>query len=634
VVLILTPRARLAERAIRPIVQVHRNWQAPNRFRVIAAVAVLAFFIAVPSFAGIRLIAYTNLLTTAIVILSLGLLVKLSRQVSLCQLTFAAIGATTVGHLVGSYHVPWLLAVAISMIVVIPVAALVAIPAIRLSGVFLALATLGFAVVVQQAFFPLGILFGSGQEGIAAPRPGGGIGPWSFGSDEGFYFVVLVFTVLAAILIELISKGRLGRLLTALGDSPRVLETHGTTVGLTRLIVFCVAAALAALSGALTASLFNFAVSTQFDSFTSLTLFVTVLIIIAGSPWYAILAAAGITLIPSYLQTGNVSSYLQLVFGLGAVTFVFVARKPPEVPASWRRFMESRAHRGGSSTTSRAGVVAEPVKHRGALPVPAAGDKTLSVSGLRVRFGGVVAVRDLDLQAPLGKITGLIGPNGAGKSTTFNACSGLVRADHGSVAFLGRDITSKSVPQRARFGIGRTFQRAELLDSRTVVENVAMGTEARLAGASAARQVYTARRERAQVQSLADEMIQLTGLEDYRGVQVGILPTGIRRLVEVARVLAGGFSFLLMDEPSSGLDAVETRHLGEVLRRVVRERGIGILLVEHDMNLVRQICEYVYVLDFGSKIFEGAASEMQESEAVRAAYLGSDYAVIADAAEN
>jgi ABC-type branched-subunit amino acid transport system ATPase component len=250
----------------------------------------------------------------------------------------------------------------------------------------------------------------------------------------------------------------------------------------------------------------------------------------------------------------------------------------------------------------------------------------LLATGLRVAFGGLVAVRDVTLAAPLGRITGLIGPNGAGKTTTFNACTGVVRPDRGTVQFEGVDITASSPQARARRGIGRTFQRMELFDSLTVAENVALGREAGLAGSNPLRQLVAPRHDRAAVQRAAADALHLCGLGPLADRAAGSLSTGQRRLVELARILAGSFRLLLLDEPSSGLDGDETRRFGDILATTVAERGLGILLVEHDMSLVMRVCEHLYVLDFGELVFEGTPAEVQDSAVVRAAYLGTEVA--------
>ncbi|MEA3018710.1 MAG: hypothetical protein QOI47_234 [Actinomycetota bacterium] len=246
----------------------------------------------------------------------------------------------------------------------------------------------------------------------------------------------------------------------------------------------------------------------------------------------------------------------------------------------------------------------------------------LEVKDLRVAFGGLVAVDRLSFVAPRGSITGLIGPNGAGKSTTFNACFGTVRSE-GSVLVDGRDIAGAGTATRARLGLGRTFQRVQLYDSLTVEENVLLGYEGALAGHNPIRHLWAPASQRRAGRTAARDALERCAVADLAGRRAGALALGQRRLVELARALAGHHSMLLLDEPASGLDAPETAIFGSLLRSVCEEGDIGVLLVEHDIELVTNVCDRVYVLDFGKMIFEGPIREALTSDTVRAAYLGS-----------
>jgi len=241
-----------------------------------------------------------------------------------------------------------------------------------------------------------------------------------------------------------------------------------------------------------------------------------------------------------------------------------------------------------------------------------------------VRFGGLVAVDHLSIEAPTGRITGLIGPNGAGKTTTFNACSGILRPNEGRVILHGRNVTRLGAAARARRGLGRTFQRSELWPSLSVEENVALGLEASMAGGGIISQVVAKPGDRQRITAAVDRALDLTGIGHLRDRQVALITTGEKRLVELARCLAGPFDVLLLDEPSSGLDATETEQFGRVLRHVVTEQGAGLLLVEHDMALVMEVCEHIYVMDFGELVFEGSPEEVRTSPLVQAAYLGTE----------
>jgi ABC-type branched-subunit amino acid transport system ATPase component len=246
----------------------------------------------------------------------------------------------------------------------------------------------------------------------------------------------------------------------------------------------------------------------------------------------------------------------------------------------------------------------------------------LAVRELRVAFGGLVAVDGLSFVAPRGRITGLIGPNGAGKSTTFDACFATVPS-RGSVRLDGRDITGAGTATRARLGLGRTFQRVQLYDSLTVEENVLLGYEGALAGRNPIRHLWAPARQRRAGRAAARSALERCAVADLAGRRAGALALGQRRLVELARALAGQHSMLLLDEPASGLDGAQTTAFGALLHSLCEEGRIGVLLVEHDIELVTTVCDRVYVLDFGRLIFEGPVGEATASDAVRAAYLGS-----------
>lgn len=231
---------------------------------------------------------------------------------------------------------------------------------------------------------------------------------------------------------------------------------------------------------------------------------------------------------------------------------------------------------------------------------------TLDVSGVSVHFGGVTAVDDAHVSADAGSVTGLIGPNGAGKTTLFNVITGVQPASTGTVTLNGNDVSRLPTYKRARLGMARTFQRLELFWTLSVLDNVMVAAEQ--AGdpspADRARTVL----ERVGVAHLADE-------------QAGSLPTGSARLVEVARALACEPKVLLLDEPASGLDEAETRQLGVLLRGLAAE-GLAVLLVEHDMSLVMEICDTVSVLDLGRIIASGPPAEVRAHPLVIEAYLG------------
>ena len=252
----------------------------------------------------------------------------------------------------------------------------------------------------------------------------------------------------------------------------------------------------------------------------------------------------------------------------------------------------------------------------------------LHISDVTVKFGGLVAVDSVTLHAPAGEVTGLIGPNGAGKTTIFNASTGLVRPTHGDVMIQGHDMKHAPPQARARVGLGRTFQRMELFDSLSVWDNVAMGREGCKAGRMPWHHLVSSRASALDVKESTGDALSVCGIEHLAQRRPSDLSTGERRLVELARVVAGNFRVMLLDEPSSGLDNRESERFGEILSELVSTRGIAMLIVEHDVALVMSICHYIYVLDFGQLIFDGGPADVQRSDIVRAAYLGSEAAVV------
>ena len=616
VVLLFFPRRYLSASArLKP--RVRDPWQVPGRFQLITGILLLGFLVSVPAFAGIHLNDWTIALANVVVMLSLGLLVRESGQLSLSHVAFMAIGVATFSHLAGD-GVPWFVAFLTATLIVIPIGALLAIPAIRLTGLYLALATLGFGILLQYMFYTQSFMFGNSGAGLTVPRPA-----WlGLDGDRSFYYLVLLMTAVAAVFVLALVRGRLGRLLRSMADSPTALATLGTSVTVTRVLVFCISAALASAGGALAAMGLQSATLLSYPPLLSLNYLALIMIVVGRAPWYAVMAAAGLIIVPSYLTASTTSYWLQLIFGVSAI--MLAVAPPPGIPAGVKRVLDRW---GGRSAASRQtsgddrSSAAQPVR---ALP------GVLELSDITVRFGGLTAVDGMSLTATTGQITGLIGPNGAGKTTTFNVATGLQRPTRGDVVLDGRSVRRMSPDERARLGLGRSFQKMELFDSLTVRENVSMGMEGGRAGRNPLSHVFSTSHDRATAATSAIDALDACGITQLADRHVASLSTGQRRLVELARCLAGPFRILLLDEPSSGLDPVETAAFGDVLERVVAQRGIGVLLVEHDMNLVMRLCHRIFVLDFGKPLFEGSPAEVRASSKVQAAYLGLDESEVVD----
>lgn len=608
-VLLALPIRRLAVSSATEFKSTPR-WTAPIQFRLTTALVLIVILALVPSFAPSKLIFISFGLCQAILILSLGLLVKTSGQVSLCQASFAGVGAAAFSQFSIQMGLPWLVALLLAGLATVPVGVLVALPAMRLSGIYLALLTFGFGLLVQEVIFP--------QTWMYSTIGGSRVIPSPFGRSDAtsqYYFVLIAF-ILTAVVIVVLAQSRIGRVLRGMAGTQTGVSTLGLSIPVSKLIVFSISAFIASIAGVMYGMLLtNIDGSVAaFQPFNSLVLLAILVIQPFGEPWYALLAGLS-AVIPGFFHGQQPTLILDIFFGVSAI-LVAIQGGPPGAP-DWLKSMLSKYDRRrvpAESSTPTSG--SEPRKSG---PENQAG---LEVASLTVRFGGILAVDNLSLNAPSGSITALVGPNGAGKTTAFNACSGINRRVKGRVTFAGVDISSKSAAARARLGLGRTFQRLELCEALDVYDNVALGIECPRAGSRVMRQLFASRRETAEIRRSVMEALELCGIDDIASVQAGSLSTGRRRLVELARCLAGPYHLLLLDEPSSGLDRAETDRFADLLCRIVEERGVGVLLVEHDMSLVMRICKHIYVLDAGELIFEGRPDEVAANELVRAAYLG------------
>jgi ABC-type branched-subunit amino acid transport system permease subunit len=327
-----------------------------GRARLGGGGALLAVLIAVPLFAGPRLPVFTTALIYVLVFASLRLLVTTSGQVSLCHATFAAVGATSFAHFAGSGGVPWPVALLLAGLVTVPVGALVAVPAIRLSGLYLALATFGFGILVERLVYPMAVMFGkTGQ--VHAPKPDFAL--FNSSSPKGFYYVCLVVLVLGVAAIHAVGRSRLGRLLRGMADSPVALATLGTTVNVTLVIVFCISAFFAGVAGAMFASFSGTFGGVSFLSFLSLTLLVVLAIAGRGELTAPVVAAGALYVVPSYIRNATFNEYLPVLFGVSAMAVAVLSSPRLDLGARWRALAANPRRRAGSTRVSvRAGRAA------------------------------------------------------------------------------------------------------------------------------------------------------------------------------------------------------------------------------------------------------------------------------------
>jgi branched-chain amino acid transport system permease protein len=585
----------------------------------------------------------------AIAALGLSLLMGLAGQVSLGQAGFFAIGAYTQAVLVSRYEMSPVLASVVAVAITMVAALLVALPLLRLRGHYLALATLGFGIIVAVLATESEFLGAtSGVYGIVKPEFNGR----TYDSPSEYFWLLVPVVVLALLLARNVVESRMGRALGAVNDSEVAAESLGVDTFRLRVQVFVLAAAYASVAGTgfahwlgvVNPNAANFPLSVKFLLMSVLGGVGTVYGAVVGA-----FAVEGLDdglrrLIPE-LVPGAVGEVQLIGFGvLLTLIMIFLPGGLHQLWTSFRRRAASRRSPSGG-TDVRTDVVAD--EPPGGAPPdgeppgdgppsaavddgpllarpdrPQRGTPLLEVRGLTKRFGGVTAVDGLDLTVHAGEIVALIGPNGAGKTTAFNMISGAVVPTAGTVSMAGTRVEGRKPHVFARAGATRTFQNLQVFSSATVLGNVMVGRHLRSrAGMLAAALVLPARKEEREIAAASRELLDLLGLgEDADRLAVD-LPFGRQRLVEVARALALDPDLLLLDEPMAGLSGAERRELSRLLARL-RAGGMAIVLVEHDVEAVLALADRVAVLEDGVLIALGTPEEVRSDPVVIAAYLG------------
>ena len=527
-----------------------------------------------------------TLALTAIVGIGLNILLGLTGQVSFGHVGFYAIGAYTVAILTTSLKVDIWLALSAAVLLSAAVGALLALPALRVKGPYLAMVTIAFGFVVENSASEWKEVTG-GQNGIMGV-PTLKAFETTFG-ERGVALVAIALCALLTLAFWRLARSSWGASMRAVKDSEVAAESVGLNPVAIKTLAFALSAACAGLAGALFAPLSGFVTPSTFAFMQSILFVLVVVVGGAGTVSGPLVGAAIVVLLPEALA--GLAEYRLLFFGALMLLVLWVA--PEGIVGEVLKWFRRRS-KGVSPSLSSA---FESRKEK----------KTLTVSNLTIAFGGVRAATGVSFAAQPSQITSLIGPNGAGKTTVLNMLGGFYRPDAGEARLGEEPIGGRAAWRIARAGLARTYQTTQLFGSLTVLENLVIASP-----------------QRSGTEKEAEALLAFAGYKGDLHARAAELPHVDRRLVEIARALATRPAALLLDEPGAGLSHADKQALAALLKRIAQS-GVAVVLVEHDMAIVMGISDHVIVLDAGAPIAAGSPREVQQNPAVIAAYLGSEH---------
>jgi branched-chain amino acid transport system permease protein len=595
-----------------------------RHFAGLAVLAVLAWLL--PYQLNIYWISVADTaLLFALLAIGMGLVMGIAGQVNLAQVAFFGVGAYATAIFTTHDGYGFWVAALLAMVCAVSVGVLVGIPALRIQSHYLGIVTLGLAVAFIDWITNAPVTGGdSGISGIPAP-PLFGI---DLTSQYLYYYVELVVLAAGLLFGYFVVRTPLGRRMRAMRDDSLAAGAAGADVRVLRLTAFVLASVYGGVAGVLYAGLIHYVAP---ETFSIADMFLLLAMVIIGgrqSLVGCVIGAVVLTVVQQELI--NLAAYAQLGYGLVVVLVVVFAPSGlvgiPARAGAWYR-ARWRRDRGGP-----AGVLEEiqPVVAQSAASGSAGSDSAgsvLEVSGLVMRFRGVVALEDVSLTVRAGEIHGIVGPNGSGKTTLFNVISGLYKPSGGQVTVDDAVVSGARSYRIAQLGVARTFQHLRLFGNLTVRENL-------LVSLDRSGSWWTWRylcwplgvwRQELVLRRAAAERLRGFGLAQFGSSLPGSLPYGIQRRVEIARAMASSPRLLLLDEPAAGLNGEERQQLAQIVRSI-RDSGVTVVLIEHNMGLVMSLCDQVTVLDSGIVIASGAPEEVASHPAVLEAYLGSSAA--------